>query len=108
MAEAAAAAAALAAAELDAARRRVSGLADALAIKTTFVTFNENLWGPKITCAVASGARANGIVCRGEDFRRSLLTRLEVAPAAEYTDAMMLLDSAQAAPARILSKCSRF
>ena len=46
MAEAAAAAAAaIAAAELDAARRRVSGLADgdALAIKTTFVTFNESL-----------------------------------------------------------------
>ena len=38
----------------------------------------------------------------GEDFKRSLLTRLELVPAADYTDAMMLLNSAQGVPAGTL------
>ena len=57
-----------AAAALAAARKRVSGLADGLANKTTIAIFNE--------AQAASPAR--------DDFRMALLTRANVPPAADY------------------------
>ena len=86
-----------AAAALAAARERVSGLADGLANKSTLDTFKEALgagdyvrWRRELVQAAASA---------GDDFRMALLTRAIVPPAADYTDAMVLVDTVAGVPA---------